>query len=168
MAKHKITERIGGDLVDEFVAFGRGDVRFLGGGGNDFLQGSLGDDYVAGQGGNDRVIGAGGSDRVKGGIGNDVISGGRGDDAIWGGSGDDRLLFGPAFGHDEIRDFEQGHDRIDLIEVLREDGTVRIRFSDLKISYDHNSHEAIIRVPGQGKIEVLHFNGTLHESDFFF
>jgi len=168
VAKHHVTVRTGGDGVDEFIAIGKGDVRFLGGGGADFLLGAQGNDYIAGQGGDDRVIGGGGDDRLKGGAGNDVISGTRGDDTIWGGAGDDRLLFGPAFGHDEVRDFEQGHDRFDLIEVLREDGSVRIHFSDLKITYDHNSHEAIIRVPGQGKIEVLHFNGTLHESDFFF
>jgi Ca2+-binding RTX toxin-like protein len=160
-----ISERIGGNGDDEFFAFGNGAVRYLGGGGDDFLMGAKGNDFLNGQAGNDRVSGGAGDDKVKGGSGDDIVAGGKGDDKMSGGHGADTYLFSPHFGHDKVTDFHHGHDNFNLVEALREDGSLRLHFSDIKISYDHQEHEAIIRTPA-GKIEVLDFHGTLHHSDF--
>jgi Ca2+-binding RTX toxin-like protein len=73
-----------------------------GGGGNDLLRGFDGGDILRGNDGTDRLIGGGGSDLLFGDAGVDTFVFGSAADA---GSGALR---------DQIRDFEDGVDRIDL------------------------------------------------------
>ncbi len=70
---------------------------------------------LAGSKFNDQLTGNDGQNRLKGDLGNDQLTGGGGNDRLFGGGGDDRFIFGNQnFGKDQIADFENGADRIDL------------------------------------------------------
>jgi Ca2+-binding RTX toxin-like protein len=71
-----------------------------------------GDDTISGLGGDDWLFGEGGNDLILGGLGQDYIYGGTGDDTLIGGEGADTFVFQPGGGHDTIRDFVSGTDRI--------------------------------------------------------
>lgn len=93
----------------------------LGSTGNDRLIGSKRANELDGAGGNDSLTGAGGKDVLKGGGGNDLLNGGMGGDLLTGGDGMDQFIYkslrdsGNIWdAQDEIRDFEQGQDRINL------------------------------------------------------
>jgi Ca2+-binding RTX toxin-like protein len=148
-------DQTGSDGNDEMFG-GNGDDKFHGRGGDDFLLGGAGNDYLAGQAGNDHLIGGAGKDQLRGGAGDDTLEGGKSGDTLSGGRGDNTFAFGTTYGHDTITDFQQGHDHFNFQETL-------LDFSELKITY--HDHEAIIRTDG-GRIEVDHFDGRLHESDF--
>lgn len=110
----QITCGSGGQIVDlTSQNFSYGDVKILGGSGNDVLASNAGNDTInAGRGddfvwggsgndtlngglGNDTVIGADGDDVISGWLGNDTLSGGGGNDTLYGGVGND-LVFGSA------------------------------------------------------------------------
>ncbi len=73
---------------------------FIGGAGNDFLQG---DD---------------GNNKLKGKRGDDALNGGFGDDKLKGGRGADTFVFSQNSGRDKIKDFEVGIDIIDARGAL--------------------------------------------------
>jgi Ca2+-binding RTX toxin-like protein len=116
----------GNDILDG----GRGDDRLYGGDGDDRLEGDSsfqggGNDYLVGDEGNDTLIGASGQDRFNGGSGNDRLSGGWGGDVLYGGDGADIFEYSSELDSfnveingeswlDQIGDFTQGQDRIDL------------------------------------------------------
>jgi hypothetical protein len=87
---------IGGDGNDTFMAVGNAGVfiRFLGKGGDDYLEGNAGNNFLAGGAGNDRIYGRGGDDTCIGAAGNDFIFGGAGNDTINGADGNDTLIGG--------------------------------------------------------------------------
>lgn len=87
---------IGGDGDDTFMAVGNAGVfiRFLGKGGDDYLEGNAGDNFLAGGAGDDRIFGRGGNDRLIGAAGNDFIFGGAGNDNITGDDGNDTVIGG--------------------------------------------------------------------------
>ncbi len=61
------------------------------------------------------IRGGFGNDHLTGGPGNDIISGGGGDDVLTGGGGSDTFVFGGVdTGRDQITDFDQQNDIIDL------------------------------------------------------
>ena len=60
------------------------------------------------------LLGGEGDDRLDGGTGNDLIHGGEGDDDLRGGAGEDVFVFGAEQGIDNIVDFADGEDLIDL------------------------------------------------------
>ena len=83
---------------------------FIGGAGNDDIDGSS----VA-----NRLVGGAGNDNIMGGGGDDTIEGGDGNDTLTGGGGADTFVFGPgrddAQDEDRIEDFSSSQgDRIDL------------------------------------------------------
>jgi len=103
----------GGDDIDSMR--GRdGDDDLNGGDGRDDIRGQGGDDYIAGDGDSDTLMGGRGDDEIDGGAGNDTITGGRGNDILTGGTGRDVFVFNRATGDDEITDFLNNIDRIDL------------------------------------------------------
>ncbi|MEL6618957.1 MAG: M10 family metallopeptidase C-terminal domain-containing protein [Pseudomonadota bacterium] len=108
----------GGD--DSLAGFG-GDDRLFGGAGNDTLDGWGDNDRLDGGAGRDALLGGDGADRLIGGTGADTLTGGAGaDDFIFVTIADlasDRRL-------DQITDFEQGPDRIDLRRIDADTGTV--------------------------------------------
>ncbi|MCB9992225.1 MAG: hypothetical protein H6873_01060 [Hyphomicrobiaceae bacterium] len=90
------------------------DNRFAGASGRDVFKGHGGNDVLIGAGGGDRLFGQSGADDLRGGGGRDWLFGGRGDDLLKGGSGRDVFVFSPNAGHDNVADFADGVDRIDL------------------------------------------------------
>jgi len=110
-----------GGSGNDYVRGNRGDDSISGGQGNDFLFGGNDDDTVSGGEGDDLVKGDLGSDLLQGDEGNDTLKGWTGDDTLAGGSGIDDLTGGDGAdtfviavgdGHDIVRDFEVGVDKI--------------------------------------------------------
>lgn len=112
----------GGSGAD--VIYGGNDNdRLFAGAGTDDLTGNWGDDVISGgtgndklQGGfdNDQIFGDAGNDTLLGGNDADVLDGGTGADSLTGGSGADIFVFGNDGVTDQIRDFSDGEDLIDL------------------------------------------------------
>jgi Ca2+-binding RTX toxin-like protein len=121
---------INGFAGDDQLAGGAGNDSVYGGDGNDVVMGDNsfrgGDDYLQGNAGNDILIGGAGNDRMVGGTGNDTLSGGIGGDYLVGNEGADifqfssildsqnRVSWGGASQLDQVVDFTQGDDKIDL------------------------------------------------------
>lgn len=103
-----------------------GDDYLNAGSGYDLLVGGKGDDILMGGNGRDRLYGNLDNDRLHGGDGDDLLNGGAGFDRLWGGAGDDTFQFSEDADGGEIRDFELGADQIDLIDVLRGAGSLRV------------------------------------------
>ncbi|MFO0866899.1 MAG: autotransporter-associated beta strand repeat-containing protein [Gemmataceae bacterium] len=92
--------------------------------GDDVITGNDQPNVIRGGNGNDYLYGRGGNDVMIGGAGVDVIDGGAGDDELWGGgiglpdTAMDYFSYTtaslPGSGSDDIRDFTDGTDRIDL------------------------------------------------------
>jgi Ca2+-binding RTX toxin-like protein len=125
----------GGDGLDTLYG-GAGRDYAVGGAGNDvlyggdetgagdtWLSGAAGDDIVYGGGGSDRLDGDDGVDALYGGLGDDYITGGSGADVIDSGAGTDSLFggadadifdFNPGMGTDNIYDFTNGEDILQI------------------------------------------------------
>jgi Ca2+-binding RTX toxin-like protein len=101
---------VGWDTADG----GGGADSLYGGVGIDRLSGGTGDDAVFGGAELDFLYGGAGNDRVYGGDGNDIIDGGADNDIIYGGAGADTLVVGITGGWDQLVDWDDGQDRIDL------------------------------------------------------
>ncbi|MBV7407995.1 calcium-binding protein [Maritimibacter sp. DP1N21-5] len=139
---HSGHDRITGGTGDDRIWGGLHNDRIWGQGGNDVLKGEHGHDHLDGGTGHDRIFGGSGNDRIWGGSGNDVLHGDSGHDRIWGGAGDDSIAGGsgndriaPGSGNDviwggwgrdtfslrdgadEIVDFQNDHDRINLAGI---------------------------------------------------
>ena len=93
---------------------GEGDDRLFGEDGDDVLRGGEGRDQLDGGTGDDWLFGGEGSDTLDGGDGDDLLAGGEGNNQLFGGAGADTFVFGPGNGTDEIIDFGDGEDVIDL------------------------------------------------------
>ncbi|RVT96153.1 calcium-binding protein [Rhodovarius crocodyli] len=79
------------------------------------LNGSDGDDTLWGQAGDDTLTGGSGNDVIRGGGGADTITGGAGNDQLVGGAGADTFVFdAPDWGYDQVFDFVQGTDHLDM------------------------------------------------------
>lgn len=115
---------LNGGSGDDLLQGDRGHDTLSGGDGADILKGGRGSDVMDGGQGNDKLLGGKGKDILTGGEGDDllrggnsrdILNGGAGDDTLYGGSGADRFIFGFDDGvNNEIRDFEDGKDLIDL------------------------------------------------------
>jgi Ca2+-binding RTX toxin-like protein len=100
-----------------------GNDQILGGTSSDTLDGGGGHDVIWANEGDDEVWGGGGEDTLDGGGGKDVIYAGSGNDEIWGGSGNDviftqegadRVMVVADAGHDVVKDFKNGEDKLDF------------------------------------------------------
>ena len=90
----------------------------------EFIRATAGDDYIRsdinlaltvyGYGGNDIMIGFNGKDRLIGGTGDDRISGGVNNDLIYGEAGADTFYAINMMGRDEVMDWEDGVDKLDM------------------------------------------------------
>ncbi|MFZ2159186.1 MAG: calcium-binding protein [Bradyrhizobium sp.] len=123
-------DQISGLAGNDTLNGGYGNDSLFGGDGNDVVYGDSGwrhggDDYLQGNAGDDILFGGAGNDRMVGGTGNDILIGGGGSDYLVGNEGADifrfaavtesqhRLSWDPQQA-DQIVDFTQGQDRIDL------------------------------------------------------
>jgi serralysin len=84
--------------------------------GDDYLQGNAGDDVLYGQGGNDRLVGGIGNDTLVGGLGGDFLAGSEGADTFQYAAIEEsqNILINGVSQLDQISDFTQGQDKIDL------------------------------------------------------
>lgn len=150
-------EHLTGSVYADILA---GDLR------DNILRGSAGDDTLYGGpgGGDDRLYGDEGNDRIFGGKGDDTINGGAGEDTLSGGRDADTFVFAPGDGNDNIMDFGNGEDRIDLSA-----------FTDItsidNLSMEQQGDDVLVDLSGLGggTITVSGFDITdLHASDFIF
>ena len=152
-------EATGGDAMgDEFMSIEnvRGsmeDDKLTGDGEANKLYGNMGDDMLMGGAGNDMLRGGKGDDELEGGANDDTIRGDKGDDTLTGDAGNDTFVLMEGDGDDEITDFEQGKDTIqlgpateklsaaDIRDVLdteddNRDGTYTYDWEDVSITVD--------------------------------
>ena len=125
-AKGGDDEAYGGNGADQMwlgsgndYAEGNGDNdRLFGAGGDDEIHGGAGDDLVDGGRNADLLYGGDGEDVVRGGAGGDIISGGADDDRLLGGIGNDIFVFLDTVdaGRDDVQDWENGKDQLDLTD----------------------------------------------------
>ncbi len=117
----------GDDIVDmTSFNFIYGDIKILGGDGNDILWSSSGNDEIFGGNGDDNIQSAIGNDKIFGQEGDDILKAYYGDDFLVGGLGSDQLYGGAGadiffyedksesnnFKQDSIKDFEINFDKI--------------------------------------------------------
>jgi Ca2+-binding RTX toxin-like protein len=102
----------GGDGNDLVI----GDGGKGGAAGDDYLQGNAGDDLLLGQRGNDRMVGGTGNDTLVGGVGGDFLAGSEGADIFQYTAVEEsqNILINGVSQLDQISDFTQGQDKIDL------------------------------------------------------
>lgn len=101
-----------GEGGDDFMRGNDGSDIMDGGAGDDRMSGGAGNDLMGGGEGNDHLSGGAGDDVLSGGAGDDMLSGGEGDDLLYGGDGSDTFLFSPDSGHDVVKDFQPGQDKL--------------------------------------------------------
>ena len=108
-----------GDFEGEYSLNDVSEIRFFGGGGDDFFDNNTNIDTLAsGQDGNDDLRGGGGNDRIFGGEGNDTLIGNGGDDRLVGNDGADDLFGGDGadvlFGQNgsDLLEGNAGNDRL--------------------------------------------------------
>lgn len=124
------------------------------------LFGGDGADVLFGLDGSDVVKGDGGADRLNGGWGEDTIEGGAGNDTLTGETGADRFVFGTAWGHDQITDYQRGIDqKLDFTGVAGLDN-----FSQLAIT--SSAAGALVAFAGNTLLLAGVHGSALTSSDF--
>jgi Ca2+-binding RTX toxin-like protein len=105
--------------IEDLVGTSKAD-RFKGNAEKNSFWGHAGHDRLWGRDGDDYLDGGAGKDRLAGDAGNDTLAGGTGNDVLTGGAGDDVFTFTVKTkargGVDRITDFEQGEDKIALVD----------------------------------------------------
>jgi Ca2+-binding RTX toxin-like protein len=144
-------------------------VTLLGSARADVLTGGLGADTLNGGAGDDTIIGGGGLDSLFGGLGDDRFMDAEGAQIYEGGAGRDRYSFLTGHGHDSIRDFTQGQDKIDF------GGFGGATFGSLQITYGGAgtpSDPAYVVVSANGGVDSISISlaapTTLLTTDFIF
>ncbi len=110
-------------------------VTFLGGDGDDDLQGNAAPQTIDGGAGNDVIFGYQGDDTLRGGDGADKVEGGAGSDSVEGGAGDDLVSGDGSEG--QFTDLIDGGPGVDRIET---------DFSDRR--YDYQQPALIVSLGG--------------------
>lgn len=114
-------------LLDGQASMGGGDDLFRGGAEDNYVSGGADNDLLAGYAGDDTLLGDTGFDTLSGGAGNDSLDGGGRNDRLGGGKGDDTMTGGGGSdtfvirrtgnGDDEVTDFQNGSDRVDISDL---------------------------------------------------
>lgn len=104
-----------GGTGDDVLRGGHGADWLDGDGDNDMLRGDAGDDTLIGDSGFDTLYGSAGDDSLDGGGRTDLLVGGKGNDTMTGGGGGDLFVIRRVGnGDDEVTDFQNGSDRVDI------------------------------------------------------
>lgn len=162
-------DRCTGSTESDLIVMGGGKDYYMDGdyGTFDTVFGGAGDDYFDGFDGG-RLVGGAGNDvvvnyftlgRLRGGTGDDTLQGGSDRDVMAGGSGADSFLFRHGQGHDVVRDFTQGQDRLVMVDFAASmaDLTIWQQGSNTRISF------------GSGSVLLKGVNAaTLTDNDFVF
>ncbi|MDF2232718.1 calcium-binding protein [Albimonas sp. CAU 1670] len=166
---------VGGDVSlgqgnDTYKARKGGEVdgRVQGNDNNDTLLGSTADETFEGGGGFDTLRGRGGDDELKGGAGDDLIAGGAGDDVMTGGINNDVFVIGRHSGDDQITDWTDGEDVLNLRALNIEIST---SVGDVKAASQNRAGGVVIidldELGGDGSLEIAGWNVNLMSSDDF-
>ena len=105
------------------------------------MNGGKNDDDVEGNDGNDTLDGGNGDDDLRGGAGDDALTDGGGADTLSGGAGADVFDFNADAATDQIDDFRDG---IDLIELHVAFNT--LTFTDVSPGEVHVTHSGEILI----------------------
>lgn len=119
-----------------------GNDTLTGGNAEELIRGGAGNDLITGGRKSDKLLGDLGDDTLIGGLGNDFLLGGRGNDVLTGGTGYDRFWLVSNRGTDTITDFEDGVDKLVLLNNLT--------FGQLSIAQSNN--DALISVASTGEV----------------
>ena len=139
----------GNDTLDG----GKGDDMTKGNEGDDLVSGGKGHDTLYGSDGNDTLDGGNGDDELRGGFGDDQITDGNGADLFIGHTGVDVFIFGTDGATDQINDYNDGFDLIDLSTAFR-----NLSFTDIAPGEVHITHS--------GEVLILtDTTGTLTSAD---
>jgi Ca2+-binding RTX toxin-like protein len=130
-----------------------------GAGSADLLDGGAGNDRLSGRGGNDVLMGQAGHDALSGGAGSDRLIGGSGDDVLTGGTGADVFSFRSAFGFDQVTDFQDGLDRIDLTFLREMNGGALVTMADLLVKNAKSGATIQLDLDGDRKADLLDLDG---------
>lgn len=149
------SDAIYGFADDDVIRGNGGNEQAFGGKGSDRIYGGADNDHLRGDAGNDLLFGGEGFDVLTGGDGKDRVDGGSGDDEVAGAAGADTFVFRRGDGSDEIIDFAEGVDRIEIRSGADE-------FADLVFSLGGR----IISF-ADVQIELRLFDGTALTEDSF-
>jgi Ca2+-binding RTX toxin-like protein len=111
-------DEINGVTGNDTLFGGTGNDTLRGGAGIDQLEGGTGDDLIAGGIHSDTLIGGGGDDNLQGQGGLDRLEGGIGSDTLIGGDNADTFVFTQGDGLDQVNDFNDNQDMIELDSAL--------------------------------------------------
>ncbi|MBU2983093.1 hypothetical protein KO498_14875 [Lentibacter algarum] len=147
---------------------GSGNDTLRGGEGNDTLRGGAGNDSLNGNAGDDLLIGGARKDKLKGNAGDDTLVGGAGNDHLTGGAGEDVFVFATGSGKDQINDFEDGYDLIDLRGWGQ---SFSAQLASGMIDVTIGAGQSYTLVNGSDSITIKNTSGegiTLTEADFLY
>ena len=154
----------GTDTVQSSVSFTLGDhleTLYLSGAGNVDGVGGTGDNYISGNSGNNTLDGAAGADTLMGGGGGDTLIGGAGNDVLIGGDGNDVFVFtDAATDDDQIFDFAQGGDDMNVVSFATD-------WATLSGNITVTGGNSVVDLGDGESITVLGVTG-LAETDFIF
>lgn len=102
---------------DDLIVAGTGDDLVYGGVGHDVMRGQNGDDELFGSNGKDTLVSGNGDDYLHGGNHDDTLRGDGGNDVLVGAHGKDTFVFTLDDGADQVKDFEDGNDKLDLRDL---------------------------------------------------
>ena len=134
------------------------------------LLGSADDDFLLGTDHGEQLWGGTGNDTLDAGAGNDTLIGGQGNDLLIGGAGDDQFVWqqgdagtaaAPAV--DVVRDFNHGHDVLDLRDLLEgERGSASLDNWLGASSTTHNGQSStVLHISTTGKLAAEGANQTI-------
>ena len=168
-------DQLTGDVGNDRLFGGRGDDTLRGGAEEDRLSGASGADRLVGDSGADTLLGHAGEDSLeggrdadllRGGTGHDSLTGGRGDDTCAGGTGADIFVFRAGDGHDLLRDFDQGSDKIHILlarddpeevqfDIRYQNGDAELRFLDVVITLDNIAQGSLMFNGPDADVELI-------------
>lgn len=161
---NRIFGNMGSDLIsggngNDILSAGKDADVVSGGSGNDWINGNNANDLVYGEDGDDLMRGGKEDDTMLGGAGNDTLYGDLGNDILSGGDGADVFCFGPGSGADAISDFQDGLDKIQLMDGLTAD-TVAQAISEV-------SGSAVLNLAGGASVTLTGISASLIGADDF-
>jgi serralysin len=101
----------------------------------------------------DYLVGNDVANHLTGNGGDDVLRGLGGDDQLWGNAGNDTFIFANDHSVDTVKDFETGHDKIDLSEITGATAG--------SASFDSASHTLTVHT-GAGDVSIIVLGDTVN------
>lgn len=153
----------GQDFSKDTIIGQRGNDVIRGRGADDFILGNRENDTLYGDDGNDTLYGGTENDTLYGGAGNDRLNGDKHDDVLWGEKGADTFVYGKAFGHDLLADFEDGVDHIEFsVKVFK-------GFDAVKAAMTQDGADVVIKHASGDVLRIANVSvDNLSADDFFF